>query len=208
MYYSWQPASCGRNGRVAAGLGYLASAMHNPLSPAVTPCLCPCPDCLFHSPCLFCPPPPSLLTIAACGWSLMESAEPSWKGKLKLCCCWGHWKVATPSRTNTNPLSPRLLADRVVPFTTSTHAVDEPGTHSSKTQADSTSLMCPVSNALADPDHKKSVCPRAALVLCQPRQQGHATRTGNSCSCIQRNHRDHITAGLHSIGAGRCIWVC
>jgi hypothetical protein len=34
--------------------------------------------------------------------------------------------VATPSRTSTKPLSPRLLADRVVPLTTSTHAVEEP----------------------------------------------------------------------------------
>lgn len=70
------------------------------------------------------PRPPR--TIAAWGWSLMESAEPSWKGKLKLCCCCGHWNVAWPSRTNTNPLSPRLEADSVVPFTTRTHAVEEP----------------------------------------------------------------------------------
>lgn len=44
-----------------------------------------------------------------------------------MCCCCGDWKAALAPRTNTNPLSPTLLAARVEPLSTATHAVEEPG---------------------------------------------------------------------------------
>lgn len=50
------------------------------------------------------------------GLSLIDSSDPSWNGKLKLCCCCGDANTQAPPRITKKPESPRLEAVRASPL--------------------------------------------------------------------------------------------